>query len=69
MKHLFYVQIDMYNFNLHVLNRQQIKMMLCGHLTSAEKQKANVCSKQHHLKHVLDLVNPLYLKGKKFCLL
>lgn len=46
--------------------------MLCGHLASAEKQKANVCSKQYHLKQyltVLDLVNPLYLKEKKFCFL
>lgn len=46
--------------------------MLCGHLTSVENQKANVCSKHHHLKQyltVLDLINPLYLKEKKFCLL
>lgn len=62
----------MKDFNLAVLNRQQIKITLCGHLTSVEKQKANVCSKQHHLKQyltVLDLINPLYLKEKKFCLL
>lgn len=46
--------------------------MLCGHFASVEKQKADVCGKQHHLKQyltVLDLVNPLYLKEKKFCLL
>lgn len=62
----------MQDFNLDGLNRQQIKTMLCGHLTSVENQKANICSKQHHLKQyltVLDLINPLYLKEKKFCLL
>lgn len=61
----------MSDFNLDVLNRQQIKIMLCGHLSCVAKQKA-VCSKQYHLKQyltVLDLVNPLYLKEEKSCLL
>lgn len=45
--------------------------MLCGHLTSVENQKANVCSKQHHLKQYLNCVRShksFILKGKEILL-
>lgn len=64
--------VCMLYLKLDVLNRQQIKMMLCGHLASTGKQEATVCSKHSHLKQrltVLDLLKPLYLKEKKGCLL